>query len=136
MTLACAHPPAEPENPSATGPVFVTLAAVAAELSELALMSDQLQEAASRALFEAGAAPVEGLREFQSLDLLGQRLRGVAGFLDELAKVAPRGWRLDVKRASAGVTLSDLARRLSSAEASAGEGCDDNAHCGDLELFD
>jgi hypothetical protein len=125
-------PPVEIDEAPAEG-VAQTLMAVALEVRDLARMSDRLQTLISTALVFDGSAHADHLREFQAIDLLVQRLHGVAIFVESLSELTPPGWRLNTGIAAAEVPLTDLARRLSGLSdrsASAGAGADDG-----YELF-
>ena len=93
-------------------PVVTALSAVAREVAQMAAVSDELQVLISAALVADGSSSAEHLREFQAIDLLVQRLQGVATFMEGLAARASPDWRIDVNGAAAAVPLSDLARRL------------------------
>lgn len=115
--------------PHTPAPLARTLTAVAAEVADLAALSDQLQSLVSGALVADTATHADHLREFQAIDLLVQRLQGVSVFMAGLARAAPDDWRLDAASAAAEVALTDLARRLT------GEDHADTAPAGDFELF-
>jgi hypothetical protein len=94
-------------------PVAQTLRAVALEVKDLALLTDRLQTLIGVALVFDGSTHADHMREFQAIDLLVQRLQGVAIFMQSLSDLVPLGWRLSVGEAAARVPLTDLARRLS-----------------------
>ncbi|WP_426958709.1 hypothetical protein [Muricoccus radiodurans] len=103
------------------------LGAVGREASDLARMAAGLQAALPVPGTRLCARTVESL---QSLDLLTQRLQGLADFLDALAPTLPPAWRADVAAAVRGLTLSGLARRLS------GAGIEEPGAVEDCELFE
>jgi hypothetical protein len=74
--------------------VAQTLMAVALEIKDLARVSDRLQSLISTALVFDGSANADHVREFQAIDLLVQRLHGVAIFMEALSDLAPLSWRL------------------------------------------
>ena len=98
-------------------PLAQTLMAVALEVRDLAQLSDRLQVLISTALVFDGSAHADHLREFQAIDLIVQRLQGVAIFVESLSSLSPLGWRLNAAEAASQVSLTDLARRLSSLSA-------------------
>jgi hypothetical protein len=95
-------------------PVAQTLMAIALEVRDLAHLSDRLQTLISTALVLDGSTDADHLREFQAIDLIVQRLHGVAIFVERLSDLAPLSWRLNAADAALHVSLNDLARRLSS----------------------
>ncbi len=112
-----------------------TLTAVATEVTELAVLGDQLQILVSSALMSDGATHAAHMREFQAIDLLVQRLQGVSVFMHGLARATPADWRLDAAPMAAQVALADLGRRLTG-EACTNDTLSRNAgSVGDCELF-
>jgi hypothetical protein len=105
------HASAEP----ALTPVPDLLGRVSAELRDMAAGVDRLHTLAG-ALAGAGdgnaARDHAYLQALQSADLIEQTLRGLAGFLADLAQAAAPGWHIDAHNALAAITLSDLAARL------------------------
>ncbi len=112
-----------------------TLRTVAAEVSHLADMSDRLQALISSALLADTTTNAGHLKEFQAIDLLVQRLHGVAIFISALAETTHPDWRVDAAAAAANIPLSDLARRLSGAAPTERAREDEPLSDGDLELF-
>jgi hypothetical protein len=109
---------------------------LAEEIGDLARLSDRLQSLISAALLADGSANPDHVKEFQAIDLLVQRLHGVATFVDALAAATPVDWRVDAAAAAAGVPLGDLARRLGGLGAPAGASDQTRpAETGDLDLF-
>ena len=88
-----------------------TLRAVCREVADAGQAACDLQATLS------GFAPVPGQQDraieaLQALDLLTQRLGGVAAFLDALTPTLPTRWTCNAAAAARVVTLSDLAHRL------------------------
>jgi len=123
--------PAAPYRPLST-----TLSAVAVEIDDLAKLSDRLQSLISAALTADGAANSDHMKEFQAIDLLVQRLHGVAIFMSALAESTSVHWHVDAAAAAAGVPLGDLARRLGGlASPTAASDQTRPLPSGDLDLF-
>jgi len=104
---------------SAAQPLVDILQATARETSEIAGLACSLQSALSplRTAAEQGR---HAAIELQSLDVITQRLAGISDFLNALALRLPPHWMCDVAAAARVVTLSDLALRLSCADADTG----------------
>lgn len=93
-------------------PVADLLGRVSAELADIAAGVDRLHALAA-AQDATTAAPGHAYRQaLQSVDHIEQKLRGLAGFLADLAQTAAPDWQLDAQTALAAITLSDLAARL------------------------
>lgn len=102
-------PPHASAEPALT-PVADTLGRVSAELRDMAAVVNDLHVLAGA---QNAAAPDHAyLQALQSVDLIEQKLRGLAGFLADLAQAAAPDWRIDAQAALAAITLSDLAARL------------------------
>lgn len=112
-------------------PLAEPLALAAIELADLARLSDRLQSSVARLTADLGPPDSGFLTEVQAIDLLSQRLDGMAAFLRVLAASAPTHVTTDVHAAVMGLTLAEQARRLSGAPAQAAEPADD----GELQLF-
>ncbi len=114
-------------------PLADLLRRVAEELRSAARAVDDAYGAADDA--EAGAP---GLRQppltqaLQELDHTYQKLSCLADFLNGLAQSAPAQWALDPEPAAAAVTLSALAERLRTPEASPSR---PDSGDGEFELF-
>lgn len=131
-------PPVMPGQPAAPGgaqPVASLLAAVAVEVNDLARLSDSLQSLISSALVADCGTDIGHLREFQAIDLLVQRLQGVAAYVEELSRAAAADWRLDPASALARLTLADLARCLAGQAGAIGAEPQALDPSGDLQLF-
>ncbi|MBI4275784.1 MAG: hypothetical protein HY659_13905 [Rhizobiales bacterium] len=101
------------------------------ELTNLARLADQLQEAIGELIAQAPPAPRHSfLSKVQNLDLLVQSLHGIATYLSILSRAVPAGWTLDPGAAASAVKLSNLAQRLLD---DAARGADDGQ--GDCVLF-
>lgn len=104
---------------------------VVGELSDLAHLTDRLQDALSEIVADGGAPSIgSSVRELQNLDMLGQRLIALSSFLDALRPTLSAKWIVDPGPATKILTLAEVARRLSGTEAPHDE--DDNGEC---ELF-
>jgi len=124
------------DTASADRPLGDTLDAVASEVTDLAIISDRLQALISAALVADGTTNADHMREFQAIDLLVQRLHGVAAFLVALARETPSEWRANAAAAAADVALTDLALRLTGAAPAPIEAEEAELDgSGDLELF-
>lgn len=105
---------------------------------ELVLLRDRLLW-----MQDACAAPDLGaaldavvIRELQGLDLATQRLDMLAGFIRGLIEAAPFDAAIDLTGALAGVTLQDMADRLSShARGLGAPELEDDPASGDFDLF-
>jgi hypothetical protein len=125
---------ADPDTVLPDRPLGDTLDAVASEVTDLALISDRLQALISVALIADGTSNSDHMREFQAIDLLVQRLHGVAVFLGALARDTPCEWRANAAAAATDVALTDLALRLTGASLKPVEQAEPDSS-GDLELF-
>jgi len=94
-------------------PLAEPLSLAAQELSDLARMGDDLQGVVARLAAQAGCRDAELMAEAQAVDMLSQRLTGMAAFLSALASAAPQGVTTDVHAAVMDLTVAEQARRLS-----------------------
>lgn len=121
----------QPPAPALT-PLPDLLARVSAELADIAAATNRLHTlAAARTGDATGAGAGDGtgdgdgtgygnatagdhayLQALQSVDHIEQKLRGIAGFLADLAQAAKPDWQIDAQTALAAITLADLAARL------------------------
>ena len=92
---------------------------------------DRLQGSIARLTADLGPPDSGFLTEVQAVDLLSQRLEGMAAFLRVLAATAPQDVTTDVHAAVMGLTLAEQARRLSGALPDA----ETPASGGELQLF-
>jgi hypothetical protein len=124
----------EAMNQTGAGPESLqnVLARLGAECAELGQLAEQLQAVLGPALLRI-VDDADCHRNVQSLDLMAQRLAGVAAFLTALRAQVPPAWSADADAAARGVTLSELARRLRG-EPGADHGHDDH-EAGALEMF-
>jgi hypothetical protein len=113
-------------------PLAEPLGLAAIELADLARLSDRLQRSIARLTADLGPPDSGFLTEVQAVDLLSQRLDGMAAFLRVLAAAAPTNVTTDVHAAVMGLTLAEQARRLSGPNAPQAEAGD----CGELQLFE
>ncbi|THD59932.1 hypothetical protein [Phenylobacterium sp.] len=112
-------------------PLAEPLNLAAIELADLARLSDRLQTSIARLTADRGTPDSGFLTEVQAVDLLSQRLEGMAAFLRVLAASAPTNVTTDVHAAVMGLTLAEQARRLSGAQPAPAALVDD----GELQLF-
>lgn len=101
-------------------PVVEILSRVAAELTELAHMVDNLHSLVDGMEHLRDAQREVAMRDAQSIDLIEQRLSSLAHFFSELLEMIPPDWEITGKAAAQKLKLSALAHRLSAAEGSAG----------------
>jgi hypothetical protein len=125
-------------SPTHSGPTLRPLAEplqlAAIELADLARLSDRLQKSVARLTADLGPPDAAFLTDVQAMDLLSQRLDGMAAFLRVLAASAPTHVKTDVHAAVMGLTLAEQARRLSGAQAEPAEPAE-AAEVGELQLF-
>lgn len=100
--------------PEARQTLAGSLDLVAQEVTDLVALGDQLQSLISRLVVAAPSDP-SAVIEAQAADLLSQRLSGLAAFVRALAEAAPAGVGADIESALRVLTLTEQARRLSSA---------------------
>ena len=107
----------------------LVLSRLGAECADLAELAERLQSVLAPALLYL-AEDVDSHRDVQSLDLVAQRLAGMAMVLDALHEQVPSAWQTDVEAALRGVTLLEQATRLR------GEAVEVGSHeAGELDLF-
>ena len=106
------------------------LLAIRQEATELEQSAVTLQDDLGPFLHISGDAAVA---KAQALDLLSQRLRGLADFLGALAPTIPGEWHCDADTAAALLTLSDLRNRLAGSREDAQLA--PSIEAGALELF-
>jgi hypothetical protein len=122
--------------PTGDRPLFNTLLSVAVEVHSLAESANNLQTLICDTVVPGLVDNVAHQREIQAVDLLVQRLQGVAAFVGALAGLTPLDWHVDAASAAATVRLSDLADRLAAASlVTTATGRPDDADSGELELF-
>lgn len=101
------------------------LAAVADEMQELAGLAEALQDG-------IGSLPIAfddlAMEQIQALDMMTQRLSGLAGFLAGLASTIPDKVQAGIGDALQAMPLADMQSRLASRPVAAAE-------AGALELF-
>lgn len=96
------------ERPTA-GPLDL----LAQEVTDLAVLADEVQAVISRLAAAAAAPDAHALLEAQAADLLSQRLHGLATFTRALARSSPGGFAPDLGEATRALTLAEQAHRLS-----------------------
>jgi hypothetical protein len=117
-------------------PLAEPLQMAAIELTDLARLSDRLQSSIARLTAGLGPPDAGFVTEVQAVDLLSQRLDGLAAFLRSLAASTPPDVTADVHAAVMGLTLAEQARRLSGPlEASEASEASEAAVSGELQLF-
>lgn len=114
-------------------PVSVSelLGRVSTELNDIAAQVERLHPLVSAQSGQLAANDPHYAQALQSFDHIEQKLRCLAGYLDDLSAGAAPGWQLDPHAALAAITLSDLASRL----AGQNSGPLNAASSGDFELF-
>ena len=95
-----------------------TLERTTRELRAIAASVDELEHVVGAALtLERSDTPSNShILELQSLDVVRQRVAGIADFLEALNETIPQAWRVDAGAASRVITLSEMAARLGGAE--------------------
>jgi hypothetical protein len=116
-------------NDSDDVPMADLIDRMAAEFLDLSSVAESLQGLPQR-FDHLDSGEIELL---QGMDLLSQRLQGLASFAQALATLVPRDWQLDVAPAAAVITLSDLQNRL--AGSCRLPGIPPRAHDDELDLF-
>jgi hypothetical protein len=117
---------------SAVEPIAEILGRVGQELDDLAEQLNRVQGLISPLVLRAAAVEPEFLREVQAFDHIEQKLVCLSRFLTALGPLMHGHWVLDMSEASEVVTLSELSRRLRTAE----QIVEDNPHAsGDFEMF-
>ena len=91
------------------------LTRLADEAERAAAACEEIEAFIAEASRRTGASATM-MRQAQALDLLRQHVAAIATTLQALSDEAPRSWLVHAGRAVAGVTLSDVAARLSGAE--------------------
>lgn len=105
----------------------------AREVSELAQLSQSIQNLIASLVAREAAPHTALLVQGQSADLLSQRLAGVAAFLEALAEAAPEETTVDVAAAVMGLFLAEQAHHFTG-QVRAPSPADCNS--GDLMLFE
>ena len=118
--------------PESQVPVSHLVEVLGAELTELAGLADALQDVVAEIALSADMPRPSLLEEAQSLDLIVQRLRSLATFLQGVGPGLPPAWSLDASSAARQVTLAGLASRLCAAAPGRESGA---AEAGDCDLF-
>ncbi len=90
------------------------LARVEAELSDLAACVDDLHKIVEIVGDEVIRDKAKFYHSAQSIDIVEQRLSGLAHFVSELANMTPAHWSVDCHVAASKLKLSALAKQLSS----------------------
>lgn len=90
----------------------IALERIGSELTGLSERLARVEAAIGRVVGEAGAASAELVLDLQEIDLARQEAEALVLVLACVARALPEGARVDLDRATASLTLSDLARRL------------------------
>ncbi len=117
---------------SAVEPMAEVLGRVGQELDDLAAHLAHVQGLISPLVLKASSLEPKFLREIQAVDHIEQKLSGLSRFLKALGPLMQGHWVLDPSEASETVTLSELSRRLRTAERTADASPRSD---GDCELF-
>lgn len=115
-------------GPGRTMPLAELLVTLNGELLALLGMAEVAQSVMGAAL-EHAPPDLQGRMQAQCLDLLTQRLHGLAAFVLVLAPSLPVTWHVDPAHAASQVVLADLAGRLQGVAVADGPGA------GVVELF-
>lgn len=117
-------------------PVHVSLGDVLKQVShELAQLSGRLghiEHLVGPPILEAARRDPRFMRQIQDLDHIKQKIQALADFLTGLARFAPEQYRIDAGAAARGLTLAELAARVTLSEDSGGA---DDEERGELDLF-
>lgn len=116
-------------------PLVDVLYSIECELSELGQLAHRVQDVISSVILSEAATDIDKFRDAQALDLLAQRVFGLAQFLRDFAPELPTAWRADPTRAASSVTVLELSRRLALAPHAPIQGYQDEAESGDFEMF-
>lgn len=114
-------------------PVTEMLARVSVELHDIATAVERMHPLVSAQGGQAVSQDPDYLQALQCFDHIEQKLRCLAGFLENLTQAAAPGWQFDPQAALAAITLSDLALRL--AGRAPPPSTQDASSSGDCELF-
>jgi hypothetical protein len=98
-----------------------TLQRTSRELRRTISMVEDLEQVVGLALSLAGNGRAEHILELQKLDHIGQKILGVADFLDSLSQTMSSDWLVDAKGAARCVLLAELGARLGDAAIPAAE---------------
>jgi hypothetical protein len=91
------------------------LARIAGELRALVATADELQSVVGDLVMAEPRRGADHMAPLQGLDRLSQTLAGMADFLQALSQAIPRNCQADARAAAAGMTLAELASRLTQA---------------------
>ncbi|PNG24418.1 hypothetical protein CR492_18890 [Methylocella silvestris] len=108
------------------------LTQVSHELAQLAGRLGHFEQMVGPPILEAARRDPRFLRQIQDLDHLRQKIHALADFLAGLARFAPEQYRIDAGAAARGLTLAELAARLTLSKDGGGAV---DAERGDLDLF-
>jgi hypothetical protein len=97
-------------------PLASALERTTRELRAIASSVDIVEHAVGAMLATNAPSGESHIQKLQSLDLIRQRVAGVADFLDALIEKVPETWRIDAEGPARFVTLADMAARLGGVE--------------------
>jgi hypothetical protein len=120
------------QREAAVEPIAEILGRVGQELDDLAGQLQRVQGLISPLVLQASSLEPGFLQEIQAVDHIEQKLTCLSRFLSALGPFMHGHWVLDMSEASEVVTLSELARRLRTAEHITDE---TEQVSGDFELF-
>ncbi len=120
------------QSESAVEPIAEILGRVCHELDDLASQLQRVQGLISPLVLQASSLEPGFLQEIQAVDHIEQKLACLSRFLSALGPLMHGHWVLDMTEASEVVTLSELARRLRTAEHVLDEAQQES---GDFEMF-
>lgn len=107
------------------------LGRVSVELNDIAAQVERLHPLVSAQGGQLAASDPHYAQALQSFDHIEQKLRCLAGYIEDLGAATAPGWQIDQQAALAAITLSDLASRLAGHDS----GPLNAASSGDFELF-
>lgn len=114
-------------------PVIDMLGRVSVELHDIAAAVERMHPLVLAQSGQVASNDPHYLHALQNFDHIEQKLRCLAGFLDNLGASSAPGWQIDPRMALAAITLSDLASRLAGQESK--PQLQDVSSVGDFELF-
>lgn len=115
-------------------PVETVLSQMAEEIRALIKMVHAMEGSVDEIIERfSGILEPRIIRDIQLLDVVGQTLHALSSFTENAARQADPGWKIDGAAAAAGLTLSGLARRLSTGEPNVPTASDGDG--GDFEFF-
>ena len=105
-------------------PAAIALERIGAELGRLTQRLARIEEAIGRVVDDAGPASAELVVDLQEIDLARQEAEALAHVVACVSRSLSRAARVDLEDATAGLTLADLAARLSGCARAQPQACD------------